>query len=98
MGMMLYFLFQRERDANLSDGRDLKKVYDEVEARMRYMGFIITKLEQMFGNDVVHEALTPLRLCQEQDMQKMDFLNEMRVARHRFAFQKFMVMNNLLNL
>ncbi|PWA91508.1 hypothetical protein CTI12_AA089610 [Artemisia annua] len=86
MGMMLYFLFQRERDANLSDERDLKKVYDEVEARMRYRGFIIMELEQMFGNRVVHEALTPLRLCQEQDMQKMDFLREMGAARCYFAF------------
>lgn len=34
MGMMLYFLFHRERDANLSDKRDLKKVCDEVDARM----------------------------------------------------------------
>ncbi|PWA37915.1 hypothetical protein CTI12_AA587280 [Artemisia annua] len=51
----------RERDANLSDERDLKKVYDEVESRMRYRGFIITKIEQMFGDRVVPEALTPLR-------------------------------------
>ena len=50
MGKDALFLFQREMDANLSDERDLKNVYDEVEARMRYRGLIIREFEQMSVN------------------------------------------------
>ncbi|PWA85547.1 hypothetical protein CTI12_AA147890 [Artemisia annua] len=66
MSPIVHVTVTRERDANLSDERDLKKVYDEDKSRMRYMGFIITELEYMFGNRVVPDALTPLRLCKSR--------------------------------